>query len=40
MSGMALSDGSLGQKVRVKNLSSKRIVEGVVDGPGVVKVTM
>ncbi|OUR73550.1 flagella basal body P-ring formation protein FlgA [Methylophaga sp. 41_12_T18] len=40
MSGMALSDGSLGQKVRVKNISSKRIVEGVVEGPGVVKVTM
>ncbi len=40
MSGTALSDGSLGQKVRVKNLSSKRVVEGVVDGPGVVKVTM
>jgi len=40
MSGTALSDGSLGQKVRVKNLSSKRVVEGVVDGPGIVKVTM
>ena len=40
MSGTALSDGSLGQRVRVKNLSSKRVVEGVVDGPGIVKVTM
>lgn len=40
MSGTALSDGSLGQRVRVKNLSSKRVVEGVVDGPGTVKVTM
>jgi flagellar basal body P-ring formation protein FlgA len=40
MSGTALSDGSLGQRVRVKNSSSKRVVEGVVDGPGVIKITM
>jgi len=40
MSGTALSDASLGQRVRVKNLSSKRVVEGVVDAPGIVKVTM
>jgi len=40
MTGTALSDGSLGQRVRVKNLSSKRVVEGVVDGPGVIKVMM
>jgi flagellar basal body P-ring formation protein FlgA len=40
MSGKALSDGTLGQRVRVKNLSSKRVVEGVVDGPGVIKITM
>jgi len=40
MSGEALSDASLGQRVRVKNNSSKRVVEGVVDAPGIVKVTM
>lgn len=40
MSGMALSDASLGQRVRVKNTSSKRVVEGVVDAPGIVKITM
>ena len=40
MNGMALSDASLGQRVRVKNSSSKRVVEGVVDAPGIVKVTM
>ena len=40
MSGKALSDGTLGQRVRVKNLSSKRVVEGVVEGPGIIKVTM
>jgi len=40
MSGTALSDASLGQRVRVKNSSSKRVVEGIVDAPGIVKVTM
>jgi flagella basal body P-ring formation protein FlgA len=40
MSGKALSDASLGQRIKVKNQSSKRIVEGVVDAPGIVKVTM
>jgi len=40
MSGTALSDASIGQRVRVKNSSSKRIIEGVVEGPGIVKVSM
>ncbi|NQY27085.1 MAG: flagellar basal body P-ring formation protein FlgA [Piscirickettsiaceae bacterium] len=40
MSGKALADAKRGQRVRVRNLSSKRIVEGVVDGPGIVRVTM
>ncbi len=40
MSGKALAGAALGQRVKVKNLSSKRIVEGVVESPGVVKVTM
>ena len=40
MQGTAMSDASLGDRVRVKNLSSERVVEGVVDGPGVVRVTM
>jgi len=40
MNGTAMSDASLGQRVRVKNTSSKRIVEGVVDAPGIVKVAM
>lgn len=40
MSGTALSDGILGQRVRVKNSSSKRVVEGVVDSQGIVKVAM
>lgn len=40
MSGTALDDGTLGQRVKVKNSTSKRIVEGVVDAPGIVKVSM
>lgn len=40
MSGIALSDAIRGQRIRVKNLSSKRIVEGVVDAPGIVRVLM
>lgn len=40
MSGTALSDASLGQRVRVKNSSSKRVVEGVVQAAGIVKVAM
>lgn len=40
MSGVAMADASLGQRVRVKNSSSSRVVEGVVDAPGVVMVNM
>jgi len=40
MSGQALASAALGQRVKVKNLSSKRIVEGIVDAPGVVMVIM
>ena len=40
MSGKALASAALGQRVKVKNLSSKRVVEGIVASPGVVKVTM
>lgn len=40
MSGTALADAKRGQRVRVRNMSSKRIVEGVVDAPGIVRVTM
>lgn len=40
MAGTALADGEQGERVRVKNTSSKRVVEGVVDGPGIVRVTM
>lgn len=40
MSGTALSDATLGQRIQVKNSSSKRIVEGIVDAPGIVRITM
>lgn len=40
MSGTAMEDASVGDKVKVKNSSSKRVVEGIVDAPGIVKVTM
>jgi flagella basal body P-ring formation protein FlgA len=40
MSGTALDDGILGERVKVKNSTSKRIVEGVVDAPGIVKVSL
>lgn len=36
--GTALADGSMGERIRVRNLSSKRIVEGTVTEAGVVVV--
>lgn len=38
MSGEALMDGAQGDHIRVKNLSSRRIVEGVVTRAGVVTI--
>jgi flagella basal body P-ring formation protein FlgA len=35
-SGVAVEDGTAGMRVRVRNVSSGRVVDGVVDGPGVV----
>lgn len=40
MNGTALADAGVGEKVRVKNSSSQRVVEGIVHAPGIVKVTM
>ena len=34
--GIAVEDGSAGMRVRVKNVSSGRTVDGIVDGPGLV----
>lgn len=38
MPGVALSDGKLGQRIRVRNVASGKIVEGMVTGTGVVSV--
>jgi flagella basal body P-ring formation protein FlgA len=40
MSGVAKSSGAKGERVQVINQSSKKVVEGVVIGPGVVQVPM
>ncbi len=38
MMGAALMDGVLGQRIRVRNISSKRIIEGTVISPGLVRI--
>lgn len=40
MNGTAMEDASMGEKVKVKNSSSQRVVEGIVHAPGIVRVTM
>jgi flagellar basal body P-ring formation protein FlgA len=40
MAGEALGEAALGQRVRVRNLSSERVVEGVVRSPQVVEVLL
>ena len=37
-SGVAMGDGRLGQKIRVKNDSSERIITGIVKGQGLVQI--
>jgi flagella basal body P-ring formation protein FlgA len=36
--GRALADAASGARVKVQNLSSMKVVEGVVDGPDLVRV--
>lgn len=38
MRGEALEDGALGESIRVRNLSSQRIVEGYVEATGTVRI--
>ncbi len=38
MSGTALSSGVLGERIRVKNSSSKRVIEGIIKSAGVVSI--
>ena len=40
MQGEAVMDGRRGERIRVRSLSSKKIVEGEVTAPGVIKVTL
>jgi flagella basal body P-ring formation protein FlgA len=40
MPGEALSDGALDQQIRIKNLSSKRVIRARVVGAGIVEVDM
>lgn len=40
MSGQALNDGEAGQRIRVRNDQSARIVEGTVAGPGLVLIRL
>ena len=40
MKGKALADGGKGDVIQVRNVSTNRVVEGVVSGVGVVKVNM
>ena len=40
MAGEALDEAALGQRVRVRNLSSERVVEGVVRSAQVVEVLL
>jgi flagella basal body P-ring formation protein FlgA len=38
MSGVALMDGEEGQRIRVRNEESKRIVEGTVTGSNIINI--
>ena len=38
MSGTAMADGIYGERIRVKNLSSKRIIEGTVKKAGIISI--
>lgn len=40
MTGEALSDGTVGQQIRVRNSSSQRVIKARVVGPGLVEVSM
>jgi flagella basal body P-ring formation protein FlgA len=40
MAGEAMSDGAAGDRIQVRNLSSKRVVEGTVVSPMIVQVDM
>lgn len=40
MQGRALADGVAGETIKVRNLGSKRVIEGIVEAPGLIRVRM
>jgi flagella basal body P-ring formation protein FlgA len=38
--GLAVENGKVGQSIRVENLDSKKVVTGVVTGPGAVEIDL
>lgn len=38
MTGIAMSNGSKGERIQVKNSSSRRIIEGTVQEPGIISI--
>lgn len=38
--GMALQNGVIGEKIKVKNIDSRKIIVGTISAPGVVQVTL
>jgi flagellar basal body P-ring formation protein FlgA len=38
MMGAAMSDGAIGQTIGVRNISSNRIIQGMIKGPGIVQI--
>jgi len=40
MKGKAMEDGAKGELIKVRNISSNRVIEGTVEKTGIVKVTM
>jgi flagella basal body P-ring formation protein FlgA len=40
MAGKALSDGALDQRIRVENVSSRRVVEGIVRSAEIVEIRL
>ena len=40
MAGKALMDGTAGERIRVRNINSDRVIEATVASPGMVEVQM
>ena len=40
MAGEAMADGTTGERIKVRNLSSKRIIDGIVKSATTIQVAM